>query len=94
MTLSKVLEGVAVTKLFQTMYGKMVVTHEVEISGIQYDSRKMARDEVFVAIRGTATDGHNFINAAIGKGAKAVVVGPSRPVRSWFSATYTGQCQR
>lgn len=74
MTLSKVLEGVAVTKLFQTMYGKMVVTHEVEISGIQYDSRKMARDEVFVAIRGTATDGHKFINAAIGKGARAVVV--------------------
>jgi len=74
MTLSKVLEGVAVTKLFQTMYGKMVVTHEVEIRGIQYDSRKVARDEVFVAIRGTATDGHKFINAAIGKGARAVVV--------------------
>ena len=74
MTLSKVLEGVAVIKLFQTMYGKMVVTHEVEIRGIQYDSRKVARDEVFVAIRGTATDGHKFINAAIGKGAKAVVV--------------------
>jgi len=74
MTLSKVLEGVAVTKLFQTLYGKMVLTHEVEVRGIQYDSRKVARGELFVAIRGTTTDGQNFINGAIGKGAKAVVL--------------------
>lgn len=74
MTLSQVLEGVTVTKLFQTMYGKMVVTHEVEIRGIEYDSRKVARDDLFVAIRGTGSDGHAFINAAIGKGARAVVM--------------------
>jgi UDP-N-acetylmuramoyl-L-alanyl-D-glutamate--2,6-diaminopimelate ligase len=74
MTLSKVLEGVTVTKLFQTMYGKMVVTHEVGIRGIQYDSRHVSRDELFVAIRGTGVDGHAFINAAIGKGARAVVM--------------------
>ena len=31
MRLSQLLEGVTVSKLFQTMYGQMVVTHEVEI---------------------------------------------------------------
>lgn len=74
MTLSEVLQGVTVTKMFQTMYGRMVVTHEVEVRGIQYDSRKVGRDEVFVAIRGAQTDGHTFIGGAIAQGAKTVVV--------------------
>ncbi len=74
MTLSRVLEGVSVIKMFQTLYGKMVVTHEVEIRGIQYDSRKVGRDEMFVAIKGGTTDGHKFIDRAVGGGANVVVV--------------------
>ena len=74
MTLSKLLEGVPVIKMLQTMYGKMVVTQEIEIRGIQYDSRKVERDNVFVAIRGAATDGHQYINQAVAKGATVVVV--------------------
>ena len=74
MTLSKVLEGVPVIKIFQTMYGRMVVTHDVEVRGIQYDSRKVGRDQMFVAIRGTLTDGHRFIDQAVQGGARVVVV--------------------
>lgn len=74
MTLSRVLDGVPVIKMFQTLYGKMVVTHEVEIRGIQYDSRKIGRDEMFVAIKGGTTDGHKFIDRAVSGGAKVVVV--------------------
>lgn len=74
MTLSRVLDGVPVTKMFQTLYGKMVVTHEVEVRGIQYDSRKIGRDEMFVAIKGGTTDGHKFIDRAVAGGAKIVVV--------------------
>lgn len=74
MTLSEVLQGVSVSKMFQTMYGKMVVTHDVKISGVQYDSRKVQRENLFVAIRGTGSDGHKFLNSAIANGAKVIVV--------------------
>ncbi|MEK9138286.1 MAG: UDP-N-acetylmuramoyl-L-alanyl-D-glutamate--2,6-diaminopimelate ligase, partial [Bacteroidota bacterium] len=74
MTLSKLLDGVPVIKMFQTMYGRMVVTHEVQVHGIQYDSRKIDRRDLFVAIRGTAVDGHKFIDQAVRKGASVVVV--------------------
>ncbi|MEW5798901.1 MAG: UDP-N-acetylmuramoyl-L-alanyl-D-glutamate--2,6-diaminopimelate ligase [Bacteroidota bacterium] len=74
MTLSEALNGVAVSKIFQTMYGKMVVTHDVKISGVQYDSRKVQREHLFVAIRGTGSDGHTFLSYAIANGAKVVVV--------------------
>jgi UDP-N-acetylmuramoyl-L-alanyl-D-glutamate--2,6-diaminopimelate ligase len=74
MTLSKLLDGIPVIKMFQTMYGKMVATHEVEVRGIQYDSRKVEREHLFVALRGTATDGHRFIDRAVAKGAKVIVM--------------------
>jgi UDP-N-acetylmuramoyl-L-alanyl-D-glutamate--2,6-diaminopimelate ligase len=74
MILSELLKDVSVTKLFQTMYGKMVLTHDVVIDKIQYDSRKINRNDLFVALRGTAVDGHKFIQDAIHNGAKAVVL--------------------
>jgi UDP-N-acetylmuramoyl-L-alanyl-D-glutamate--2,6-diaminopimelate ligase len=74
MRLSQLLEGVTVSKLFQTMYGRMVVTHEVEIGKVQYDSRKIQRSDCFVAIKGTASDGHTFIQSAINQGARVVVL--------------------
>jgi UDP-N-acetylmuramoyl-L-alanyl-D-glutamate--2,6-diaminopimelate ligase len=74
MKLSQLLDGVTVSKLFQTMYGHMVVTHEVEIGAVQYDSRKIQRSDCFVAIKGAASDGHTFIQSAINQGAKVVVL--------------------
>ena len=74
MKLSQLLDGVTVTKLFQTMYGQMVVTHDVEIGNVQYDSRKIQRDDCFVAIKGTASDGHAFVQSAIHQGAKVIVL--------------------
>lgn len=45
----------------------------VKITGIESDSRKIEKDYLFVAIKGTATDGHQYINTAIEKGAIAIV---------------------
>ncbi|MDR1160855.1 MAG: UDP-N-acetylmuramoyl-L-alanyl-D-glutamate--2,6-diaminopimelate ligase [Tannerellaceae bacterium] len=44
-----------------------------EIMTIQSDSRKVENGSLFVAVRGTATDGHAYIESAIEKGAIAVV---------------------
>lgn len=52
----------------------MVVTHDVEINTLQYDSRKIQKGDMFIAIKGTLADGHNHISTAVANGAKAVVI--------------------
>jgi UDP-N-acetylmuramoyl-L-alanyl-D-glutamate--2,6-diaminopimelate ligase len=46
---------------------------DIEVSGIQFDSRKVEANSVFVATCGSAADGHEFIGMAIEKGATAIV---------------------
>jgi UDP-N-acetylmuramoyl-L-alanyl-D-glutamate--2,6-diaminopimelate ligase len=45
-----------------------------DISGIEYDSRKVINNSLFAAIKGYNTDGHKYILEAISKGAKAVIL--------------------
>ena len=44
-----------------------------EITGIHIDSRKVESGNLFVAVKGTQTDGHTYIGKAIEKGASAIV---------------------
>lgn len=46
---------------------------EISIGKIEFDSRKIEQNDVFVAIRGTIADGHDFISNAIELGALAIV---------------------
>ena len=46
---------------------------EVEITGVNIDSRRIENGHLFVAIPGTQTDGHRFISKAIEHGAVAVL---------------------
>ncbi len=52
---------------------KVVGNTEIQVNNIQFDSRKVEAGNVFVATRGTASDGHQFIPMAIEKGAVAIV---------------------
>lgn len=45
----------------------------IEVKDIQTDSRKVTEGSVFVAVKGTATNGHDYIATAIEKGAVAIV---------------------
>lgn len=74
MVLLELLDGVPVIKLFSSLYGKMVLTQDISVHSIQYDSRKVGHGDLFVAITGTAVDGHAFVESAIGRGAVAVVM--------------------
>lgn len=47
--------------------------HNREVSDLVFDSRKVAKDSLYIAIRGTLADGHSFIASSIEKGAKTVV---------------------
>ena len=66
MKLSKVLDEKLLTKILGNS--------EIEIDSVCYDSRKAVKNCVFVCIVGFETDGHKYINSAIEKGAKAIVV--------------------
>jgi UDP-N-acetylmuramoyl-L-alanyl-D-glutamate--2,6-diaminopimelate ligase len=45
-----------------------------EVESIAYDSRRVQRDGMFVALRGEKSDGHRFTEQAIEKGASVIVV--------------------
>jgi len=64
-----ILEDILQSVLLQKTIGEL----EIDITSIQFDSRKVEVGSVFVATRGTASDGHQYIALAIGKGAVAVV---------------------
>ena len=53
----------------------MAVTGDtnVMINDIHFDSRAIQMDDVFIAIRGTVTDGHKYVQKAAELGAKAIV---------------------
>ena len=46
---------------------------DADVCGIEIDSRKIGKGYVFVAIRGTVQDGHQYIGKAIQSGASAIV---------------------
>ena len=46
----------------------------IPISGVNIDSRRIEKDHLFIAVKGTQVDGHSFIDKAISQGATAVLV--------------------
>ena len=44
-----------------------------EINGVQIDSRRITDGNLFIAVNGTAVDGHNYISKAVESGAVAVL---------------------
>ena len=46
----------------------------IDIEKIENDSRKIENNSMFVAIKGFESDGHNYIETAIQKGAKAIMI--------------------
>ena len=63
--LSDILDGLAFTELHGSA--------DVEITAIVFDSRKVIPGCLFVAIKGTLSDGHDFIPQAIQNGAIAII---------------------
>ena len=59
--------------LYKVSLEKVVGNTAVAFHELQFDSRKVGLDDVFIAIKGTQSDGHQFIKKAIDQGALAVV---------------------
>lgn len=59
--------------LYKTSIEAIKGTTDLSISKIEFDSRKIASGDVFVAIKGTVSDGHQYIDKCIAQGAVAIV---------------------
>ena len=60
--------------LYKVSFVKIVGTTNVEVTDITFDSRKMKAASLFVALKGTQSDGHVYISQTIERGAKVIVL--------------------
>ena len=72
---SDLLQGVAVLK--------QSLPNQRDVNNIVFDSRKVNKDSLFVAIKGSQTDGHQYLAQVIEKGTKVIVV------EDWFETDAT-----
>ena len=59
--------------LLDNVRAKEIIGNNPTIAALEYDSRRIDSGSCFFAVMGTASDGHNYISAAIERGAVAVV---------------------
>lgn len=52
---------------------KLSGSDDISIQKLEFDSRKVEKGDLFIALRGTQLDGHNYIGRAIDQGAVAVM---------------------
>lgn len=65
MDLNKILDKISILKSIGVL--------DIKISEITFDSRKVAENALYVAIKGSVSDGHQYIDAAIEKGARVII---------------------
>ncbi len=59
--------------LYKTRIVEVVGSTNIAITSIHFDSRKIEKDSLFIAVKGTQNDGHQYIDETISKGAIAIV---------------------
>lgn len=59
--------------LYKVTINAVVGSTSLSVNAIHFDSRNVGQNDVFVAVKGSLTDGHQYIDLAIEKGAIAVV---------------------
>ncbi|APY07966.1 UDP-N-acetylmuramoyl-L-alanyl-D-glutamate--2,6-diaminopimelate ligase [Winogradskyella sp. J14-2] len=59
--------------LYKVTLNAVVGSTSAAVNKIEFDSRKIETNDVFVAVRGTLTDGHKYIDKAIADGATSIV---------------------
>ena len=56
-----------------SVLGNIAIANDIAIAGITSDSRQVKPGYVFVAVKGTTVDGHQFIEKAIASGASVII---------------------
>ena len=77
MKLSKLLNNISITSVIGDVH--------LEINKIEFDSRKIHKGDLFVAIKGISSDGHEYINQSIKSGAVAIVLEDKKEIVAYDS---------
>lgn len=59
--------------LYNVSIREVLGTTDIDISTVTFDSRTVTKDGLFVAIKGTLSDGHDYIDKALENGASAII---------------------
>lgn len=59
--------------LYKVTLEKVIGNTSVALRDLNFDSRKVGLDDVFIAIKGTVSDGHDYIKKAVDQGAIAII---------------------
>ncbi len=59
--------------LYKVTLNAVVGHTTISVNRLHFDSRNVQKNDVFIAIKGTEVDGHNYITTAIQQGATAIV---------------------
>ena len=59
--------------LYRAGIEEVIGTTNVAVASVSLDSRKVRKDGLFIAVKGTTTDGHDYIDQVIAQGAVAIV---------------------
>lgn len=80
MTLSDILKKITII----ASHGEL----QHDITGVNIDSRLVTQGDLFIAVKGTQTDGHAYISKAIELGAKAILMSNPLPEEPTEGVTY------
>jgi UDP-N-acetylmuramoyl-L-alanyl-D-glutamate--2,6-diaminopimelate ligase len=84
--LEKVMQGID----YELITGRL----NQEIKGISYDSRKVKPGDLFICIPGLKTDGHEFVDQALGRGAVALLAEKQMAISNDAALLLTTDCRK
>ena len=79
----KLLKDILYKVEIQSVIGKT----DVDINKIEFNSKKIIKNDLFIAVKGYISDGNSFINSAISSGA-SVIICTSLPIEIIKDVTY------
>jgi UDP-N-acetylmuramoyl-L-alanyl-D-glutamate--2,6-diaminopimelate ligase len=59
--------------LYKVTINAVIGSTSIAVNGLQFDSRKVTTNDVFVAIKGLKSNGHDYIDVAISQGSIAII---------------------
>jgi len=73
--------------LYKVALTEVIGTTNIAVSSVEFDSRKVKKGCLFIAIKGLTTDGHSFIDQTIKNGAVAIIC-EELPAKKHRGTTY------
>jgi len=85
---------ISIKELFENLPYLSMVKENTEISGISYNTKDIDPGDIFVCLKGQNSDGHSFIDEALKKRAKALVVSHKKYIPKGISGVVVSDTRK